>query len=579
MDEQPGDGGVLPGDMQFDDAPVRRRRRRSNSLWARKTRRLRHWIKEHKALSVLIGIVLLLLLILLLWLLWLWFHLHKVDRFEVNLDNRPPYYGGQNILLVGLDCDADAPVSDTLRHCNPDEGTDLSDLEKARATGNRSDVIMVLHVSEDGTKAQLVSIPRDSYVEVPGHGRTKINAAFSYGGPSLLAATVEKATGLYITHMAVVDFHGFKGISNAIGGVQVYVKDEIKDPHTGQVAWRQGWQTIKGDDALTYVRTRYGLPRGDFDRVQRHQNFLRAVMQRTQSMSVLANPSRPEAIHIIREVAAEFERPVLLFSGGKDSIVMLRLAEKAFRPAKFPFPVMHVDTGHNFPEVIEFRDRRVAELGERLIVASVQESIDKRPRRRGDRAPRARATGCRRRRCSTRSRSTVRRRVRRRPPRRGEGPRQGAHLQLPRRVRPVGPEEPAARAVEPLQRPHRKGEHIRVFPISNWTELDVWQYIAARSSSCRRSTSRTSARCSSATGCSTRSPTSSSAIAGEEPFESRCASARRRHDLHRRRRVDARRSTRSSPRSPRPHHRARRDPRRRPHQRGRDGGPQAEGYF
>src|SRR5437879_10843996 len=84
-----------------------------------------------------------------------------------------------------------------------------------------------------------------------------------------------------------------------------------------------------------------------------------------------------EAIHVMREVAAELERPVLLFSGGKDSIVLLRLAEKAFRPARFPFPVMHIDTGHNFPEVLEFRDRRMAELGERLIVASVQESIDR----------------------------------------------------------------------------------------------------------------------------------------------------------------------------------------------------------
>src|SRR6201989_1022363 len=83
-----------------------------------------------------------------------------------------------------------------------------------------------------------------------------------------------------------------------------------------------------------------------------------------------------ESIFIMREVAAEFERPVLLFSGGKDSIVLMRLAEKAFRPGKFPFPVMHVDTGHNFPEVIEFRDRLVEQLGERLIVASVQDSID-----------------------------------------------------------------------------------------------------------------------------------------------------------------------------------------------------------
>src|ERR1700757_3248698 len=84
-----------------------------------------------------------------------------------------------------------------------------------------------------------------------------------------------------------------------------------------------------------------------------------------------------EAVQVMREVAAELERPVLLFSGGKDSIVLLRLAEKAFRPGKFPFPIMHVDTGHNFAEAIEYRDRRVAELGERLVVASVQESIDK----------------------------------------------------------------------------------------------------------------------------------------------------------------------------------------------------------
>src|SRR6187551_3993137 len=83
-----------------------------------------------------------------------------------------------------------------------------------------------------------------------------------------------------------------------------------------------------------------------------------------------------ESIFVMREVMAEFERPVLLFSGGKDSIVMLRLAEKAFAPARIPFPVMHVDTGHNFPEVLAFRDRRVEELGERLIVASVQASID-----------------------------------------------------------------------------------------------------------------------------------------------------------------------------------------------------------
>src|SRR5947209_16626461 len=184
-----------------------------------------------------------------------------------------------------------------------------------------------------------------------------------------------------------------------------------------------------------------------------------------------------EAIHIMREVAAERERPVLLFSGGKDSIVMLRLAEKAFRPAKFPFPVMHVDTGHNFPEVVAYRDRRVAELGERLVVASVQESID-RGRVVEETGPRA----SRNRLQTTTLLDAIQE--------------HGFDACLGGARR----DEEKARAKERVfsfrdefgqwdpkaQRPElwnlyngriRKGEHIRVFPLSNWTELDVWQYI------------------------------------------------------------------------------------------------------
>ena len=184
-----------------------------------------------------------------------------------------------------------------------------------------------------------------------------------------------------------------------------------------------------------------------------------------------------EAVHVMREVAAEFERPVLLFSGGKDSIVMLALAEKAFWPARIPFPVMHVDTGHNFPEVLEFRDRRVAELGVRLIVASVQDSID---------AGRvAEETG----RHASRNRLqtvTLLDAI--------EEQRFDALFGGARR------DEEKARAKERVfsfrdefgqwdpknQRPElwnlyntriRRGEHIRVFPLSNWTELDVWDYI------------------------------------------------------------------------------------------------------
>jgi sulfate adenylyltransferase subunit 2 len=185
-----------------------------------------------------------------------------------------------------------------------------------------------------------------------------------------------------------------------------------------------------------------------------------------------------EAVHVMREVAAEFERPVLLFSGGKDSIVLLRLAEKAFAPGSFPFPVMHVDTGHNFPEALEFRDRRMAEIGERLIVASVEESI-RAGRVVDETGPRA-------------SRNALQ------------------TVTLLDAIAEHGfdaafggarRDEERARAKERIlsfrdefgqwepqrQRPEvwslyngriRKGEHARVFPISNWTELDVWQYIA-----------------------------------------------------------------------------------------------------
>ncbi|MFN8008860.1 MAG: sulfate adenylyltransferase subunit CysD [Terriglobia bacterium] len=184
-----------------------------------------------------------------------------------------------------------------------------------------------------------------------------------------------------------------------------------------------------------------------------------------------------EAIHIMREVAAEFERPVLLFSGGKDSICMLRLAEKAFRPARFPFPLLHIDTGHNFPEVIAFRDRRCAELGERLIVRSVEAAIK---------------SGL----ASEPS-----------------GPDKSRNwLQIPTLLSAIEEfkfdaafggarrDEEKARAKERIfsfrdefgqwdprnQRPElwnvynariSPGQHIRVFPLSNWTEMDIWQYI------------------------------------------------------------------------------------------------------
>ncbi|MEU5880171.1 sulfate adenylyltransferase subunit CysD [Spirillospora sp. NPDC047279] len=200
-------------------------------------------------------------------------------------------------------------------------------------------------------------------------------------------------------------------------------------------------------------------------------------MQRCDYLLSQLDVLEAESIQIIREVAAEFERPVLLFSGGKDSIVMLHLAKKAFWPAPIPFPVMHVDTGHNFPEVLEYRDRRVAELGLRLVVASVQESIDQGRvvEETGRRASRNRLQ-------TTTLLDAI------------EEHQFDAAFGGARR------DEEKARAKERVvsfrdefgqwdpknQRPElwnlfntkiRRGEHVRVFPLSNWTELDIWDYI------------------------------------------------------------------------------------------------------
>ncbi|MGB9109823.1 MAG: sulfate adenylyltransferase subunit CysD [Telluria sp.] len=185
-----------------------------------------------------------------------------------------------------------------------------------------------------------------------------------------------------------------------------------------------------------------------------------------------------EAIHILREVAAECANPALLFSGGKDSVVLLRLAEKAFRPGKFPFPLVHIDTGHNFDEVIAFRDARVAELGERLIVGSVEESI-----RKGTVRLRNPATDSRNAAQAVTLLETI------------------AEHGFDACIGGARRDEEKARAKERIfsfrdefgqwdpkaQRPElwdlyntrvHPGENMRVFPISNWTELDVWQYIA-----------------------------------------------------------------------------------------------------
>ena len=305
-------------------------------------------------------------------------------------------------------------------------------------------------------------------------------------------------------------------------------------------------------------------------------------------MSVTARPQlshlralESEAIHVMREVAAELEKPVLLFSGGKDSIVLLRLAEKAFRPAPFPFPLMHVDTEHNFPEVIEFRDRRVAELGERLIVASVQDSIDS-GRAVEETGPRA-----------SRNRLQTVTLLDALAEHGFDAAFGGARR-----------DEERARAKERMfsfrddfgqwdpknQRPElwnlyngriKQGENVRVFPLSNWTELDVWEYIDQEGLGGAVDLLRARAR-------GVRARRDAVRVArGRGADRGRAGDARdrplphgRRHDLHGRGALaggDARGGRQRDRRDA--DHRARRDARRRPGDGGRDGGPQEGRVF
>jgi LCP family protein required for cell wall assembly len=176
----------------------------------------------------------------------------------------------QNILLLGSDSRVSA-----------------GDPSAWTVGGQRTDAIMVAHVPADRSGVQIVSIPRDSYVPIPGHGKNKINAAFSFGGPQLMVQTVEQLTKVRIDHVVMVDFTGFTQITDALGGVTINVAEATKDERS---EFEAGPQRMNGEQALNYVRQRHNLPGGDFDRVKRHQNWIRAVARETLDRGTLTNP-------------------------------------------------------------------------------------------------------------------------------------------------------------------------------------------------------------------------------------------------------------------------------------------------
>ena len=215
---------------------------------------------------------------------WVQVALHRVAVFD-DYDGRPVPGAGTNWLLVGSDSRADLTEQQQ------------AELATGGETGNgRTDTILLIHIPGlfSGEPTTMVSIPRDSYVDIPGWGMDKINAAFAEGGPTLLARTVEQATGLHLDHYAEIGFAGLSGIVDALGGVTVCPADPINDPLAG-IDLPAGCQVLDGPNALGYVRTR-ATPRADLDRMIHQREFMSAMLQRAQSPAVWLNPWRWYAV-------------------------------------------------------------------------------------------------------------------------------------------------------------------------------------------------------------------------------------------------------------------------------------------
>ena len=189
----------------------------------------------------------------------------------------------ENWLLVGSDRRAD-------------EGTTGADARAPswRFGAQRADTIMLVHLPADRSRVYLVSFPRDAWVPIEGYGTAKINAAFSYGGPPLLIATVEQLTGVRVDHFAILDFEGFEAMTDAVGGVDVRVTRTVTDP-ARDVLWTAGTHHLDGARALDFVRQRYNLPGGDFDRIKRQQAFLKALAGQVVDRGTLSDPRRLNA--------------------------------------------------------------------------------------------------------------------------------------------------------------------------------------------------------------------------------------------------------------------------------------------
>jgi LCP family protein required for cell wall assembly len=209
--------------------------------------------------------------------------LDKVDRMAdpfAGLPDRPKATQGMTILLAGLDDRSKVPLTGSAALAAPE---------------GRADSVMLLRIPANRSSASLVSLPRDSWVQVPSHGYAKLNAAFALGGPALMVQTVEKLTALHIDHVAFVDWDGFRALTDAVGGVEINFPTAGYDP-VHKIHFPAGKHVLDGRKALWYVRQRYGLPRGDLDRMQHQQLFLKALFTKIQRGGTFSDPGKIKAL-------------------------------------------------------------------------------------------------------------------------------------------------------------------------------------------------------------------------------------------------------------------------------------------
>lgn len=226
---------------------------------------------------------------------------HKLASYDANIERfkdptaaipeaarpAPAKNDAMNLLLLGSDSRISA-----------------GDPSQWVAGAQRTDAIMLVHIPADRKGAFVVSIPRDSWVEVPGHGDNKINAGFSFGGPTLMVETVEKLTDVRIDHIVIADFEGFKDLTDTLGGVTITVPKSTKDE---RAEFKAGTYRMDGETALNYVRQRHNLPGGDFDREKRQQNWIRAVLKEMVNKGTLADPVKLNTVldQMTRSIATD----------------------------------------------------------------------------------------------------------------------------------------------------------------------------------------------------------------------------------------------------------------------------------